>query len=73
MAWGRICSAWAMRLASGRLGLTGVVTSIGGLTAARAAFLAESGDGPVRHPRAEAGHAGLCPRTTPAASSKARA
>jgi len=50
-----------MRLASGGLGLTGVVTSIGGLTAARAAFLAESGDGPVRHPRAEAGHARLCP------------
>jgi transposase len=46
------------------LGLTGLVTSIAGLTpAGAAAILAETGD-PARFasPRSLAGHAGLCPR-----------
>jgi transposase len=45
------------------LGLTGLVTTIAGLTPAGAAILAETGD-PARFatPRSLARHAGLCPR-----------
>jgi transposase len=57
------------------LGLTSLVTTIAGLTAAgAAAILAETGD-PARFasPRALVKHAGLCPRaTTPPARSRAR-
>jgi hypothetical protein len=57
-----------------QLGLTTLVTSIQGLTAVSAAtLLAETGDlTRFASPRAVVKHAGLCPRTTPAAPIRAR-